>query len=189
MPTAENSGYDYSAIQQLKEEIRQGGHSFVYTEDPDLDEPTGDEYAHFQFVGNHEGKEVIFDAVLYTLRLHHSSLVYEEAERRAMQEHPLYVPIDQRDEAYQANDEIDEEVELLITEIIEEIEENEEIKVTEHLETEENLEEATIELDICLNVEALSDQVIEKFVTEFNSGQLNLDPTLYSFHSLDEEEE
>ena len=131
---------------------------------------------------------MIFDAVLYTLRLHHSSLVYEEAERRATQEHPLYVPIDQRDETYQANDEIDEEVELLITEIIEEIEENEEIKVTEHLETEVNAEEGTVELDICLNVEALDDQVVEQFVKEYTAGRLELDPTLYSFHSLDEEE-
>lgn len=186
MPTAENSGYSSTDIQQLKDEIRSSGHSFIYTEDPDMDEPTGDEFAHFQFVGVHEGKEVIYDAVLYTLRLHHSSLVYEEAERQAMQEHPLYVPLDQRDETYQANDEVDEEVELLITEIIEELEENEEIKVTEHLETEYS-EEGSVELDICLNVEAVNDEVIESFIKNFTSGQLELDTTLYSFKSLEEE--
>ncbi|MBO9640382.1 hypothetical protein [Siphonobacter aquaeclarae] len=186
MPSVENSGSSAPDIQKLKDDIRQGGKSFVYTEDPELDEPTGDEFAHFQFVGQHEGKETVFDAVVYTLRLHHSSLVYEEAERRATKEHPLYVPLDQRDETYQPNEEMDEEVELLITEIIEEIEENEEIKVTEHIETEVS-DPNVVELDICLNKDAVTEDVIEQFVRDYNAGTLSLDPTLYSFKSLEEE--
>ncbi|MFT4033053.1 MAG: hypothetical protein QM669_11585 [Siphonobacter sp.] len=186
MAASANPGYDPKEIQDLKEEIRSGGHSFVYTNDPDLDEPAGDEYAHFQFVGTHEGKDVIYDAVIYTLRLHHSSLVYEEAERRATKEYPLYIPLDQRDETYQPNDDMDEEVELLITEIIEEIEENEEIKVTEHIEIDTESEYG-VELDICLNVEAVTDEVIDTFVNQFNTNKVELDPTLYSFKSLEEE--
>ncbi len=187
MPATHNPGYDPEEIRQLREECQKVRRSFVYTPNEDLDEPTGDEFAHFQFVGQHLGREVIFDSVMYTLRLHHSSLVYEEAERKAAKSFPLYMPIEMRDETYKADEDLDEEVELFITELIEEIEESEEIKVQEHLELDTS-SDFGIDLDICLNVEAVTDEAIGKFIRDFNAGALKLDPTLYSFKSIDEDE-
>jgi hypothetical protein len=186
MPAVANPGFDPLEIKQFKEECRRENRSFLYTTDEEIDEPTGDEFAHFQFVGTYEGKEVIYDSVMYTLRLHHSSLVYEEAERRAVKAFPLYVPLDMRDETYQANEDLDEEVELLITELIEEIEDTEEIKVQEHLELDPEVKYG-VELDVCLNVEAIDEAVISRFITEFNDGTLSLDNTLYAFKSEEEE--
>lgn len=187
MSASLNLGYDPEEIRQLREECRKVNRSFIFTPNEDLDEPTGDEFAHFQFVGRHQNREVVYDAVMYTLRLHHSSLVYEEAERRAAKSFPLYVPLDMRDETYKANEEVDEEVELLITELIEEIEEAEDIKVQEHLELDTSADYG-IDLDVCLNVEAVTDGVIEKFIRDFNNNALRLDTTLYSFKSEEEEE-
>jgi hypothetical protein len=72
-------------------------------------------------------------------------------------------------------------------EIIEEIEESEEIKVSEYIEIDEHFEYG-IGLEAALYVEALEDEVIEKFINDFNTNQLTLDPSLYSFRSDDEEE-
>lgn len=187
MSDSVNPGYDPEEIRQLREECSLAKRSFIYTPHEELDEPSGDEFAHFQFVGKHQGQEVIFDSVMYTLRLHHSSLVYEEAERRATKSFPLYTPIEMRDETYRANEDLDDEVELFITELIEEIEDSEEVKVQEHLELDTEAEYG-IDLDACLNVEAITDEVIEKLVRDFNADTLRLDATLFTFKSIDEEE-
>ena len=42
-----------------------------------------DEYTHFYFIGLYEGREVIYDTVMYTLRLQHESELFEIAEHRA----------------------------------------------------------------------------------------------------------
>lgn len=183
-----NPGYDPDEIRHLREETRQSGLSFLHTPNDDLDEPQGDEFAHVQFVGKHQTQEVIYDTVIYTLRLHHSSLVYEEAERRAAKSFPLYMPIDMRDETYRPNEDLDEEVELFITELIEEIEESEDVKVQEHLELDTTADYG-IDLDVCLYVEAITDEVIETFIKQFTAGTQRLDSTLYSFKSIDDEEE
>ncbi|MCY7349694.1 MAG: hypothetical protein LH606_03390 [Cytophagaceae bacterium] len=183
-----NPGYSPEEIRQLRDECLQAQRSFILTPHEELDEPTGDEFAHFQFVGKHQEREVVYDAVMYTLRLHHSSLVYEEAERRATKSFPLYTPVEMRDETYRANEDLDDEVELFVTELIEEIEESEEVKVQEHLELDTEADYG-IDLDACLNVDAITDEVIEKFVRDYNAGTLSLDATLYTFKSVDEEEE
>ena len=76
----------------------------------------------------------------------------------------------------------------MVLEIIEEIEESEEIKVSEYIEIDEHFEYG-IGLEAALYVEALEDEVIEKFINDFNTNQLTLDPSLYSFRSDDDEEE
>jgi hypothetical protein len=141
------------------------------------------EFAHFQFVGKHEGIEVIFDAVMGTLRLNHSSLVFEEAETRMKKAYPNYVEIDKR----KPNHKLDEDLELMLEEIIEELEEEEVIKVSEFVEVETDFEYG-IGLDVSLNVEEITHEVITKFISDFNAGTLELDPTLYSFTSEEEEE-
>jgi hypothetical protein len=188
MNKSKNLGFDPQEINQLLKECLEAERSFVYFDDLELDEPRGDEYAHFHFVGQDEGQEVIYDAILYTLRMHHSSLVYEEAERRATKAFPFYVPVEKRDETFQPNEELDEEVELLIMEIMEELEENDEIKVLEHVEIDPNTDYGVC-LDVCLNVEMITDKIVEKFVRDFNQNILQLDPTLYSFKSESDDDE
>jgi hypothetical protein len=181
MSLKSNPGLDPKEIEQLKKECIEAGKKFVYFEDELNDEPDHvEEFVHVQFIGNYQGQEAIYDAVIYSLRLHYNSIVYETAERKALKTYPLYVPMENRDETYEANDEMDEEVELYITELIEEIEENEEVKLSEHLEIDENFEYG-IGLDVCLNVEEVNDQVVTKFVDDFLAGTLKLDPTMYSF--------
>jgi hypothetical protein len=183
-----NEGYDPKEIEQLKQECENEGSNFVYFEDEEDFGHSADEYAHFQFVGEYNGQEVIYDAVIYTLRLHHSSLVYEAAEKKAMKHFPLYVPMENRDETYQANEALDEEVELMITELIEEIEENEEIKVAENVEIDEDFEYG-VGLDVCLNVDLIDDEVVENFIEDFLGNKLNLDKTLYSFSAEEDDED
>jgi hypothetical protein len=179
----DNPGLDPKEIEQLKAECKADGKKFVYFEDELGDEPDNvEEFVHIQFVGNYKGQEAIFDAVIYSLRLHFNSIVYETAERKALKTYPLYVPMEIRDETYEANEDMDEEVELYITELIEEIEENEEVKLSEHLEVDENFEFG-IGLDICLNVDEVDDAVVTKFVDEYLAGTIKLDPTMYSFKS------
>jgi hypothetical protein len=98
----------------------------------------------------------------------------------------LYVPIENRDETYVENESLDEEVEVMILEIIDELEENDEIKVNEYIEIDEDFEYG-IGLEVALYVPSLEDDVIEKFISDFNGGTLSLDPSRFSFRSEDPE--
>jgi uracil-DNA glycosylase len=183
-----NEGYNPEEIKLLREECEEEGTIFMHCDDEDESMADNGELAHVQFVGTYKGQEVIYDAIIYTLRLHHSSLVYEKAVEQAQKVYPKYLPLDERTPNYKITPEEDEEAEELITELIESIEEEEEVKVKEHLEIESDFEYG-VGLDACLNVEAVTDEVITKFINEFNSGTLKLDTTLYSFSSADDDEE
>ena len=183
-----NDGYNPEEIKLLKEECAEEGTNFIHCDDEDVSATGNDELAHVQFVGNYKGQEVIYDAIIYTLRLHHSSLVYEKAVEQAQKVYPNYLPFDERGSNYKIKPEEEEEAEELITELIESIEEEEEVKVKEHLEIETDFEYG-VGLDACLNVEAVTDEVITKFIEDFNSGRLKLDTTLYSFSSAEEDED
>jgi microsomal dipeptidase-like Zn-dependent dipeptidase len=98
---------------------------------------------------------------------------------------PTYVPPEDRDISYKITPEMEEEAETALTEIIEEIEETETLKVQEHLEIDHDFDYG-ISLDVCLNVEEITDEVIEKFVRDFKANTLSLDNTLYSFTSEEE---
>ena len=73
-----------------------------------------------------------------------------------------------------------------MAEVIMELEEEGEVKVHEFVDLDPHLDFG-IGIDAALNVENISDEVIEKFVTEFNEDSLNLDDTLYTFQTEDEE--
>ncbi|MGA0558659.1 hypothetical protein ACO2Q8_18505 [Larkinella sp. VNQ87] len=189
MATYKNEGFDPATIQRLKEECQAEGSAFVYVEDEDddLEVLNSGECVHVQFVGKYKGDEVIYDAIIYTLRLHHSSLVYEMAMEKVKKSFPQYVPVEDRKPGYRIDPELEEEIELFLTELIEEIEENESVKVQEHIETDLDFEFG-ISLDVCLNVEEISEDVIEDFIEQFNNNTLKLDTTLYSFTSEETEE-
>ncbi|QIP15585.1 hypothetical protein G8759_24610 [Spirosoma aureum] len=186
MANYKNEGFNPEEINALKEECQQEGKSFVYVEDDDLDVLESGECVHIQFPGSYQGQEVIFDALVYTLRLHHSSLVYEMAVEEVQKTFPEYVPPEDRKPTYKIAPELEEEAETALTEIIEEIEETETVKVQEHVEVDTEFDYG-ISLDVCLNVEEITDEVIEDFVRNFKDNNLHLDNTLYSFTSNGEE--
>lgn len=185
MANYKNEGYDPEEISALKDECQQEGKSFVFVEDDDLDVLDEGECVHIQFPGQYQGQEVIFDALIYTLRLHHSSLVYEMAIEQIRKTYPEYVPPEERKPSYKITPEMEEEAETALTEVIDEIEENETIKVQEHVDV--DLEsDYGIALDVCLNVEEITNEVIGNFVRDFKENKLSLDNTLYSFSNEEE---
>jgi hypothetical protein len=190
MAQYKNEGYDPKEIKMLKDECKAEGFSFVYCEDEEDDDEMAEagELIHVQFVGKHNGKEVICDALFCTLRLYHSSLVYENAIEEVKQTFPAYLPAEERDKKYKLSEAQNDEAELLLTEIMETIEEEEEIKVKEEIEVDENFEYG-LGLEVRLNVDEITEDIIENFIKKFNAGNLDLDPTLYSFITEDDDEE
>lgn len=181
-----NPGYEPAEIQVLRDECEEEGYSFVHCESEEVDMNQSDELAHVQFVGKYKGQEVIYDAVISTLPLYHSSLVYEQALAQVTKLYPKYLPPEERDNSYKMNPKGEEEAEEMLLEIMDAIEEEEEIKVKESIEIEPDFDYG-VSLEAYLNVEAITDEVIEHFVKQFNEGTLKLDPTLYSFKSAEEE--
>ncbi len=186
MATYQNDGYDPEEVNALRDECRQEGKSFIYVEDDDLDVLESGECVHVQFPGQYQGQDVIYDALVYTLRLHHSSLVYEMAVDQVRKTYPDYLPPEDRQPGYKIAPDLEEEAETALTEIIEEIEETETVKVQEHVEMDTDSDYG-VALDVCLNVEEITDEVIETFIGSFNANTLKLDNTLYSFTSDEEE--
>jgi hypothetical protein len=180
-----NKGFDPSEIEKFRKELSKSGRNFRIVESEDNSE----EYVNFQFIGMYEGREVIYDAVIYTLRLHHSSELYDLAEHKAAQRIPNFHPI-RYDEDENGNMKVlgseDEEMGLILAEIMAELEEEEAVKVQEHVDIDDSIDFG-VALDIGLNVETVSDRVIEQFIKNYNDDNLKLDPTLYSF--VNEEEE
>jgi len=190
MAIYKNEGYNPEEIEMLRQECKEAGASFVYCEEEEeaLENPDTDELQHVQFVGKYKGEAVIYDAVIYTLRLHHSSMVYEKAVEQVQKQFPAYKAIDERGPDYVLKPEIEEEADELIAELIEAYEEDEEVKVKEYLEMDIEFEYG-VGLDVCLNATAITDDVIANFVEGFNEGTFKLDPTLYSFSSMEDEED
>lgn len=179
--TPTNPGFEPTQIAELKEELNSIGKQFKVIPD----EENTDEFVNFHFIGMHEGKEVIYDAALYTLRLHHASEVYELAEHKAAQKFPNFKGITyEEDENGNMKPLTTEEEEIgwFITEIIMEIEEDESVKVQEFIDVDTN-HDYGIGLDAGINVEFIDESTIDKFVKEFNDDTLILDDTMYSFQS------
>lgn len=180
-----NPGFDPKNIEALKVELKALGKSFKILKDVE----NSDEFVNFYFVGMYEAREVIYDAALYTLRLHHSSEVYELAEHKAAQKFPNFKGISyEEDENGNMKPLTSEEEEIgwFITEIIMEIEEEESVKVQEFVDIDTH-HDYGIGLDSGLNVEAIDDKIISKFVHDFNEDTLTLDDTMYAFQTEEED--
>ncbi len=183
--TAKNKGYNKSVIEDFRTEIQKEKKPFLIVDSDD----NSDEYVNFRFLGMYEGKEVIYDAVMYTLQLHHLSEIYEIAEHKAAQHFPEFRKIKYEEDEngdLEALDNLEEEIGLFIAEAIMELEADDEVKVKEHVEIDSNIEFG-VGLDIGLNVEQITNEVIGQFVKDYNDDQLNLDETMYSFQTQDEE--
>jgi len=181
---SENLGFDKAEIQKIKEEMSASGQNYLVIESED----NNDEFMNFYFIGVYEGKEVIYDAALYTLKMQHNSEVFELAQHKVAQKFPDYKGIDYSEDEngdIQPLDDLDEEIGLYLTEVMDELEEEEAVKVHEHVDIDANIDFG-IGIDVGLNVEQVSEEVIETFITEFNDASLELDPTHYSFQFQDE---
>ncbi len=182
-----NKGFDPIAIQDLKNELKTLNKNFKIIPD----EENSEEFVNFYFIGFYEGKEVIYDAALYTLRLHHASEVYELAEHEAAKKFPNFRTIsyeeDENGNLKPLSSE-EEEIGWYITETIMEIEEDETVKVQEFLDIDTH-HDFGIGIDAALNIDFINDKVINDFIKNFNEDTLVLDETYYSFMSDDEEDD
>jgi hypothetical protein len=183
---AENKGFTPETIEAFKNKMQAAGTTYWLDEN---DENT-DEYAHFYFIGMYEGKDVVYDAVMYTLRLQHESELFEIAEHRAANHFPQYKKITYEEDEngnLAALDPLEEEIGLYIAEVIMELEEEEAVKVKEHVDMDPNTDFG-VALDIGFHVEKVTPREIEKFIKDFNEDTLELDETLYSFQTQDVEQ-
>jgi hypothetical protein len=179
MSKIDNKGFSPSEIAAYRAEMKSVGKPFLYDDDDERSE----EYAHFFFIGSHEGREVIYDTVLYTLRMQHESELFEIAEYRAAKKFPDYKKISYEEDEngnLEPLDDLEEEIGLFMAEVIMELEEEEAVKVKEHVTQDLNVDFG-IALDVGLHVEEISEKTIAQFIEQFNSKALQLDETLYSF--------
>lgn len=180
-----NPGFDPTHIENLKTELKKSGKNFKIIPDDENSE----EFVNFYFVGKYEGREVIYDAALYTLRLHHASEVYELAEHEAAKKFPNFKGINYEEDEngnMKPLSSEEEEIGWFITEIIMDLEEEEAVKVQEFVDLDTN-HDFGIGLDAALNVEEINEKVVAKFIQEFNDDTLVLDETLYSFQTEEDE--
>ncbi|HEY9049532.1 MAG TPA: hypothetical protein VIN08_26720 [Ohtaekwangia sp.] len=185
MTAVENLGFSPRIIEEYQAKMNALGRVFLF----DDEDENSEEYAHFYFIGKFEGKDVIYDTVIYTLRLQHESELYEIAEHRAAKHFPEYKKITYEEDEngnLETLDPLEEEIGLFMAEVIMELEEDESVKVKEHVDMDAN-SEFGVSLDVGLHVDHITDKVIEKFIKDFNEDTLKLDPTLYSFQTEDQE--
>ena len=185
MTLTNNKGFEANILTEYRMKISLAGQNYLLD---DSDEKN-DEYVHFYFIGKYEGKEVVYDAVMYTLRLHHESELFEIAEHKAAEHFPHYRKIAYSEDEngnLKPLDDAEEEIGLYMAEVIVELQEEGEVRVKEHADVDPHLD-LGIGLNIGLNVEKLTPKVIEKFISEYNNGSLQLDDTLYTFETQQEE--
>ena len=179
----ENKGFDPKIIQEYKDKMKAWGTNYL----KDEEDEHNDEYTHFYFIGLYEGREVIYDTVMYTLRLQHESELFEIAEHRAAKHFPEYRKITYEEDEngnLEALDPLEEEIGLYIAEVIMELEEEEAVKVKEHVDLDINTDFG-VSLDVGLHREKITSTDIEKFIRDFNEDTLDLDENSYSFQTED----
>lgn len=181
-----NKGFEPEVIGDYRRKMKALGVSFLMNEE----EENSDESSSFYFIGkDDEGREVIYDAMMYTLRLQHESEMFEIAEHRAANHFPDYRKITYEEDEngnLEALDDREEEIGLYMAEVIMELEDEEAVKVKEHVDMDVHVDFG-IALDIGLHAEKITPAVISKFVKDFNNDSLQLDQTLYSFQTKEEE--
>jgi len=75
MENTEKFNPTFQRQEDIIAKVKSSGQSFIF----DAEDEITDDYAHFYFLGVHGGKEVLFDTVLYTLRMQHESELFEIA--------------------------------------------------------------------------------------------------------------
>ncbi|MGB0522074.1 MAG: hypothetical protein ACPGJS_03900 [Flammeovirgaceae bacterium] len=163
-----NLGYDQTEIDKVKQEIKASKHLFIWNEEEELDE----NYGHFFFVGKHKGKEVIFDAFLYTLEMEYATKSFDVAMNLLLNRFPEFADADFEAEEGEHIEQF--EVTLM------EVEEEGLARVTESIDFDEEAGYG-VGINVCLNVQEVTPEVINNFIKNFNNDQVNLDKTEYDF--------
>ncbi len=182
-----NSGFLTETITALKKELRVNGKNFKLVPSEDNTE----EFVNFYFIGKYEGQEVIYDAALYTLRLHYNSELYELAEHEAAKKFPEYNGIHYEEDEngnLKPLKSDEEEIGWFMTELIMDFEEEGTVKVQEFVDLDTH-HDFGIGLDAALNIETIDEKFIADFIDRFNKDTLKLDDTFYTFESEDEDED
>ncbi len=169
------AGYDPAEISRVEQLCKKSGTSFVLKDGG----AEGDGYAHFQFVGNHEGNKALFDTFLYTLEMEYFSAIYEDAQQSVITTHPQYKDAD-FDAVEGPHIDLMEETAIALTD-------DESYDVQEFLEVDED-GEFGISVDVCLNLEEVTPKEVAEFVDKFNKGTLKLDESFYSFNYEEDED-
>lgn len=182
-----NPGFDPDTIEKYRQSMKTDARNFIAIEEDN----NTDEYFRFYFIGQYEGKPVIFDTVLTTLRFEYESELFEIAEERASVKFPEYDLIKREVSmkgTVEALNEKEEEIGVYIAEVILELQEEDEVKVQEHLDIDTSADFG-INIHVGLFAEKITSQVVEKFIQDFNQDKLELDDTFFSFQTEDDEEE
>jgi hypothetical protein len=169
-----NAGYNPENISQIKQAAAHAGFSFVLN---DQQEEQDEQSAYFFFVGKNDGKEVIFDTFIYTLRAEYELQLHELAESRLLEKFPNLASVDDANE-----DQL-----IYFDMLLDDIEQEDEISVVEFINTDEAVDFG-VSIDVCLNVDEITPEVIEKFVQDFNADKLDLSDEEYSFSPYSGEE-
>jgi hypothetical protein len=180
-----NKGFNPAVIKEYRDRINASGREYLIEHSED----NTDEYVNFYFIGAFEGKEVVYDAAIYTLRLHHESELYEIAEHQAAVHFPKFKGIHYREDEngdLMALDDQEEEIGLYMAEIMMNLEDEGDIKVQEHLELDTNVDFG-VGLNAAINVDTITPEVISKFIKDYNEDTLQLDDTLYTFQMKDDD--
>lgn len=165
----QNEGYSAKAIKTIRDQALKEGRDFVINEDV---ERTSESVC-FYFIGEYQGNAVVFDACLFALRVEYEMAVFALAEERVEDTFPDF------DLEAEIDDEDSEAMELF-DEKVAEIEENQEITVNEYIDFDDSVQYG-VGLDVCLKVTEVTDDVIAKFISDFNKGSFKLDPKEYIF--------
>lgn len=163
------------SLKEVKEFLKKNGTSFKVLDDSARE----DGALQFAFVGEFEGKEVVFDVFMMTLEFDFFTGVLEEAINQTIELHPEFKEAD--------FDAIEGKHIDIMDDIAAELAKDEDFQVCEYLDIEEG-DDNVVELDVSLNITEVSDEAIKKFINDFTTGELELDETYFSFELDDEEE-
>jgi hypothetical protein len=175
-----SEGFDPKVIAEFQSKLDVAKARFLPVEEDN----NSDEFFHFRFLGDYQGKRVIYDAVLTTLRLEHESELFELAEAITAERFPNWNREESKEPLTAEEQSLQDEIGLHMAEVVLGLQEEGSVKVKEHIELGED-GDFGVSLDVGLQVERITSAVIERFIDQFTTGKLVLDDTLYSFQ-LDE---
>lgn len=162
---------DAKEIKKVKDQAAKLGRSFIYRQDAENDE----QQKNVVFVAELGGEEVLFDAFFYTLEMEFFSDIYEDAVAAVVEREPKF-------EGADFNALEGEHIEMMEN-IVDELSKDEDYQVQEFYDVDDTITEFGVALDVCLNKEEITEEVIEGFIKKFkaNPEDVALDETFYSF--------
>ena len=161
-------------IEKLRQECAKIGKPFIYNQNEEQDDEEK-QFASFFFIGKDNGREVIFDTYMSTLSYEYHMNVLDEAEGVFFEKHPELQETDffELDEKHQA--EYDKIVDGIYAE--------DKIRVQEDalIYEEEEEDSTTLGMEVFLHKKEITEEVIIKFIKDFNADTFEPSEDLYSF--------